>query len=72
MRGVGFDCVYLLGFFVFGVAQRRPALFESGHYLMRAQVLANRQRIALIKQNAHLRWRQSAPGRMVEYGLDLL
>jgi hypothetical protein len=37
MRGVGFDCVYLLGFFVFGVAQRRPALFESGHYLMRAQ-----------------------------------
>jgi hypothetical protein len=25
--------------------------------LMRAQVLANRQRSALIKQNAHLSWR---------------
>jgi hypothetical protein len=40
--------------------------------LMRAQVLANRHRSALIEQNAHLRRRQSAPGRMVQYGLDLL
>jgi hypothetical protein len=41
----------LLGFFGFGVGQRRPAL---------------------IKQYAHLRRRQSAPGRMFEYGLDVL
>ncbi len=39
---------------------------------MRAQVLANRHRSDLIKHNAHLRWRQSASGRMVEYDLDLL
>ena len=56
----------------FPVAQRRPALFESGHYLVRAQVLSKRHRSALIKQNAHLRRSQSAPGRMVKYGLDLL
>ena len=56
----------------FPVAQRRPALFESGHHLMRGQVPSDRHWSALIEQNAHLRRRQRAPGRMVENSLDLL
>ena len=55
----------------FSIAQRRPALFESGHHLMRGQVSADRHRSALIEQDAHLSWRQRAPGRVVENGLNL-